>query len=75
MSETHKCAMSRVRLCEDRVPLNRLMCRPHWYQVPKHLRDLIWATWGGGAGILDPEYRQAVRDAIAAVEGKIGERS
>jgi hypothetical protein len=74
MSETHECAMSRAGLCGRRVPLHMLMCRPHWFQVPGHIRDAIWATWLGGAGVLDPGYQRAVRDAVAAVRDKIGAR-
>jgi hypothetical protein len=75
MSETHKCAMSRAGLCERSIPLHMLMDRSHWFMVPKATRDLIWATWGGGAGVLDPEYRQAVKDAIEAVKAKIEVRA
>ncbi len=62
-AETHKCT---VPACTRQIPVHRLMCRPHWYQVPKPLRDLIWATWRSGAGVFDPQYRDAVRRAIAA---------
>jgi hypothetical protein len=43
------------------------MCRPHWYQVPKPLRDRVWVTWQSGAGAFSPEYREAVRQAVEAV--------
>jgi hypothetical protein len=46
------------------------MCRPHWYQVPKLLRDRIWVTWRSGAGVFSPEYRQAVGEAVVAVQGR-----
>ena len=58
----------RIPGCTATVSPERLMCRPHWYQVPKHLRDLIWATWRSGAGVLSPAYRHAVRQAITAVQ-------
>jgi hypothetical protein len=63
----HDC---RAPVCKVSVPRSRLMCRPHWYQVPKPLRDRIWATWRSGAGVFDPEYSDAVRQAIEAVEAK-----
>jgi hypothetical protein len=44
------------------------MCRPHWYLAPKHLRDRVWATWHSGAGVFSPAYRQAVGQAITAVQ-------
>lgn len=62
----------RIPGCGMAVGRMRLMCRGHWYQAPKHLRDAIWATWRAGAGIFDPAYRQAVRDAVAAVQAAAG---
>ncbi|MBO0820990.1 MAG: hypothetical protein J2P26_09095 [Nocardiopsaceae bacterium] len=62
----------RIPGCPAPVSTRRLMCRPHWYQVPKHLRDQVWATWRSGAGILDPAYRQAVRQAVATVHAAAG---
>jgi hypothetical protein len=67
-ADTHRC---RIPGCGQAVPLARLMCRPHWYQVPKPLRDRIWATWRSGAGVFDPEYREAVRQAVEA-DGLLG---
>jgi len=61
-------ARCRIPGCRAPVGRRRLMCRPHWYQVPKHLRDLIWAAWRSGAGVLDPAYRQAVAEALAAIQ-------
>jgi hypothetical protein len=42
------------------------MCRAHWYRLSKELRDLVWATWRSGEGVLSSEHREAVRRAIAA---------
>jgi hypothetical protein len=42
------------------------MCRGHWYQLPRQLRDLVWATWRSGEGALSPEHLEAVRLAISA---------
>jgi hypothetical protein len=44
------------------------MCRPHWYQVPKPLRDAIWATWRSGRGAGGPEHAAAIQAAITAVD-------
>jgi len=30
------------------------MCHVHWFNVPKHLRDELWA--GYRAGVLSPKY-------------------
>jgi hypothetical protein len=42
------------------------MCRDHWYLVPKHIRDLVWATWRSGRGAHSPEHQETVRMAITA---------
>ncbi len=61
----HPC---KIPACPVTVTADRLMCPPHWYQVSKALRDRVWATWRSGAGVFSPEYREAVREAVAAVE-------
>lgn len=50
--------------CRVRIDPSRLMCRSHWYLVPKQLRDQVWATWRSGEGALSPEHQEAVRLAI-----------
>jgi hypothetical protein len=52
--------------CSEQIDPSRLMCRRHWHQVPRHQRDLVWATWRSGAGALSFEHLEAVRQAIAA---------
>lgn len=66
----------RVPGCAVTISPQRLMCRPHWYQVPKDLRDLIWATWCSGAGLFSDAHQQAVRQAVAAAgpPGPSGQR-
>jgi integrase len=49
----------RVPGCTATVSAQRLMCRPHWYTVPKQVRDLIWATWRSGAGALSARKGEA----------------
>jgi hypothetical protein len=61
----------RVPGCTATVGAQRLMCRRHWYQVPKQARDLIWASWRSGAGAPSSGYRQAVRQAVAAVQAAV----
>lgn len=58
-----RCAVSG---CSEQIDPSRLMCRDHWYRVPRQLRDLVWATWRSGEGALSAEHLQAVRVAIAA---------
>jgi hypothetical protein len=55
-----------VRGCGDQIDPSRLMCRRHWYRVPRQLRDQVWATWRSGQGALSREHQDAVRTAIAA---------
>lgn len=52
--------------CTEQVDPSRLMCRGHWYQLPRQLRDLVWATWRSGDGALSYEHLEAVRLAISA---------
>lgn len=51
----------------------RLMCKAHWYKVPKELRDKVWVTarrmWDGLPGG-DEEWSEAREAAIRAVEEK-----
>lgn len=60
--------------CPAVVAADRLMCRPHWYQVPRALRDSVWATWRSGAGVLSADYREAVRQAVEAVQATGSQR-
>lgn len=56
-----------IPLCGDQIDPSRLMCRTHWYMVPKELRDRVWATWRSGQGAFSGEHQAAVRTAIASV--------
>ncbi|MGL5935872.1 MAG: hypothetical protein ACRCZI_09660 [Cetobacterium sp.] len=63
--------------CELAVPPKMLMCRRHWYMVPKHLRDDVWDTYEPGQEQrMDPteEYLAAAQAAIDAVATKEGLR-
>jgi hypothetical protein len=53
--------------CNVKVGDSRLACRGHWYQLPKSIRDRIWAFYIPGQTIttMSPEYRVALDDAIA----------
>ncbi len=53
--------------CDDQIDPSRLMCRRHWYMVPKALRDRVWATWRSGQGAFSREHQDAVRLAVTAV--------
>lgn len=50
--------------CDEQIDRSRLMCRRDWYQLPKQLRDRIWATWRSGRAAASPEHLRAVQTAI-----------
>ncbi len=56
--------------CRQQVRADRLMCRAHWYQVPRPLRDTVWAAWRSGAGVGTPAHAAAISAAIAAVQAQ-----
>jgi hypothetical protein len=55
-----------VPSCHRPIDPSRLMCRDHWYLVPKPLRDRIWATWRSGEGARERAHRDAVLLAVGA---------
>jgi hypothetical protein len=61
-----------VPRCEEQIDPSRLMCRGHWYRVPKQLRDRVWATCQSGRGTSSIEHQSAVRLAIAATSERTG---
>lgn len=60
--------------CGTPVPPKLWGCKPHWFGLPKRLRDLIWATYVPGQEVTktpSPEYQAAARQVqeyIAAFE-------
>ena len=64
----HNCPAAR---CTRRVAAHQLMCRPHWYMVPKPLRDAVYDAYRGGLAGRSPAHRAAVTDAIGAVNAKL----
>ena len=54
--------------CHARIDPSRLMCRSHWYLVPKQIRDRVWATWRSGQGAVSTEHLETVRMAITACQ-------
>lgn len=50
--------------CRQQVPPAQWGCRPHWFRIPKGLRDRIWATFKPGQerdGTPSREYVSAAR--------------
>ncbi len=60
------CPRCPVPGCRAQIDPSRLMCRSHWYVVPKHIRDQVWATWRSGRGAHSIEHQDMVRIAITA---------
>lgn len=55
---THKCPH---RQCTLQVSAARLACRPHWYMLPKDLREAVWNAYNSGDRL---GHRQAVSAAL-----------
>jgi hypothetical protein len=62
MSEMRECP---VDGCEERHPRSLMMCRDHWFAVPKPLRDEVWESYRH-EGVLSERYGEARDAAIAA---------
>lgn len=61
--------------CSTPVPPARLMCKRHWFQVPRALRDDVWETYIPGQEVTkNPtiDYSIAAARAIVAVAEKEG---
>ena len=53
--------------CKVTAKRGQLCCAPHWYRVPKRLRDAIWLHYRPGqtAVTCTPEYRDALHEVLA----------
>ena len=70
----HKC---HAQGCIVEVPPKMLMCRRHWFMVPKPLREEVWRTYRPGQEIdksPTAEYMLAQGAAVSAVEQREAER-
>lgn len=56
--------------CPAVVPVHMLACRPHWYAIPRPLRDAIWRAWRSGAGAGSAAHRAAITAAIDWLEAQ-----
>jgi len=58
-------------MCNAHVQPEMLMCRKHWFMVPKPLRDRVWATYNPGQcdgdAPVTKEWHEAADAAIDAV--------
>ena len=54
--------------CEKQVPPAMWGCKPHWFALPKHLRDRIWRAYKPGQevnGTPSREYVAVAREVQA----------
>lgn len=61
--------------CKAAVPPQMLMCKRHWFMVPKAAQSRIWATYREGQcddWQITHEYAEAARAAVRAVAEKEG---
>lgn len=59
--------------CSIPVPPKMLMCRRHWFMVPKQMRDAVWAEYRPGQEIdkrPSGAYLEVMAAAIQAVTDK-----
>lgn len=57
--------------CTRRVGSGMLMCRSHWFMVPKAQRDAVWDAWNRGLGAGSAAHRDAILAAVEAVNRKL----
>lgn len=55
--------------CTADVPYEMLMCRSHWYRVPRPIRSAVWRTWQDGRGAGTPEHTAAITAAVRSIGG------
>ncbi len=50
----------------------QIFCAPHWFRVPKELRDRIWSSWKAvcNGDKTMAEHRPLVQEAVQSLEGK-----
>lgn len=63
---SHRCAIPR---CPEKIGPALLMCRDHWYEVPKDLRDEVWAQYRA-EGVWSERYMAARDAAIESITGE-----
>jgi hypothetical protein len=72
---THRC---HAIGCTVEVDPGLLCCKPHWFMIPKPLRQRVWKAYRKGQEINKdptPEYLAAAKAAIAAVAEREGRQA
>jgi hypothetical protein len=62
---THNCAAIG---CHTQVAASMLMCRRHWYMVPKPLRDLVWAAYRNYDRARTPALQSEMLDKLRTAQ-------
>ena len=60
--------------CEVEVPPAMWGCKPHWFSLPKRLRDRIWATYRRGQEVTkrpSDDYLQAAKEVQDWIASRI----
>lgn len=57
----HKCHWP---TCNEPVPPRLWGCKKHWSELPKHLRDKIWATYKPGQEITKTPSKAYIKVAL-----------
>jgi hypothetical protein len=60
--------------CDEEVPPDRLMCRPHWYMVPAPLRRLVWYTYRSGRPSRADVFRRRPLANLLAIDSVVRRR-
>ena len=63
-----KCHICSWPDCRRPVPLDMWGCKPHWFTLPKEIRDEIWQGYRR-AGKLSPEWLAANEQALEWIRG------
>lgn len=54
--------------CKTRVPPKMFMCRPHWYMLPKAMRDRLWELYVPGQERRKDPTTEYIEHAMACVD-------
>jgi hypothetical protein len=66
----HICPL-RPQGCKVQLPDHLLMCKRHWYMVPRDLRYAVTDAYASGAGLGSGALLHAQQAAIDAVRQKL----
>lgn len=56
--------------CEVEVPPSMLMCKPHWFKVPRDIRIKVWAEYENGISNAYCAVAKAAVIVVAEREGR-----